>query len=145
MLDILDIQKILPHRFPFLLIDRITEIELGKKIAGIKNLTANEAFFEGHFPNCPIMPEVLIIEALAQVGGVLAFKSAESVEGCLVYFLSIDKAEFRKRVIPGDQLILQMEVLQARPPFWKLMGKAFVKEELICSAELKAMISNQKM
>ncbi|MBI3605530.1 MAG: 3-hydroxyacyl-ACP dehydratase FabZ [Nitrospirae bacterium] len=145
MLDILEIQKILPHRYPFLLIDQITEMELGKKIVGIKNVTANEAFFEGHYPNCPIMPEVMIIEALAQVGGVLAFKSAKSVEGCLVYFLSIDKAEFRKTIIPGNQIILQMEVLQARLPYWKLMGKALVKEELVCQAELKAMISNQKI
>ena len=108
-------------------------------------MTANECFFEGHFPDDPMMPETLIIEALAQVGGVLAFKSAKCVEGSLVYFMSIDKAEFGKPVIPGDQVILQMEVLQARPPFWKLMGKAFVKEELVCKAELKTMISNKEI
>jgi 3-hydroxymyristoyl/3-hydroxydecanoyl-(acyl carrier protein) dehydratase len=89
------------------------------------------------------MPGVLIIEALAQVGGVLAFKSNPDIEGGRVYFLSIDKAKFRKPVVPGDQVILQMDVLQVRAPYWKLMGKAYVKEELVCEAEIKAMISNK--
>ena len=141
MIQVTEIQKILPHRYPFLLVDRILEMELGKKIVGLKNVTINEPFFQGHFPGYPIMPGVLIIEALAQVGGVLAYKSSESVEGNLVFFLSIDKAKFRKPVLPGDQLILQMEVVQARPPIWKLQGKAFVKDELVCEGELKAMIS----
>ncbi|MHB8482374.1 MAG: 3-hydroxyacyl-ACP dehydratase FabZ [Nitrospiria bacterium] len=144
MFNIQEIQKILPHRYPFLLVDRILEMELGKKIVGIKNVTINEAFFQGHFPEHPVMPGVLIIEALAQVGGVLAFKSGKNVEGSLVYFVSIDKAKFRRPVVPGDQIILQMEVLQARPPYWRLIGKAYVKEELVCEAELKAMISNIK-
>ena len=144
MLSQAEIQKILPHRYPFLLVDRIMEIEIGKKIVGLKNVTINEPFFQGHFPGFPIMPGVLIIEALAQVGGVLAFKSAENVEGSLVYFLSIDKAKFRKPVVPGDQILLQVEVLQSRPPYWRLMGKAFVKEELVCEAELKAMVSKEK-
>ncbi|MBI1819296.1 MAG: 3-hydroxyacyl-ACP dehydratase FabZ [Nitrospirae bacterium] len=143
MLNILDIQKIIPHRYPFLLVDRIIEMELGEKIVGIKNVTFNEPFFQGHFPDYPIMPGVLIIEALAQVGGVLAFKSNPDIEGGRVYFLSIDKARFRKPVVPGDQVILQMDVLQVRAPYWKLMGKAYVKEELVCEAEIKAMISNK--
>lgn len=141
MISVTEIQKILPHRYPFLLVDKITELEKGKKIVGLKNVTINEPFFQGHFPGYPIMPGVLIIEALAQVGGVLAFKSAESAEGNLVFFLSIDKAKFRKPVVPGDQLILKMEVVQARPPYWKLMGKAFVGEDLVCECELKAMIA----
>lgn len=144
MLSQSEIQKILPHRYPFLLVDRIVEMEIGKKIVGLKNVTINEPFFQGHFPGFPIMPGVLIIEAIAQVGGVLAFKSAENVEGSLVYFLSIDKAKFRKPVVPGDQILLQVEVLQSRPPYWRLTGKAFVKEELVCEAELKAMISKEK-
>ncbi len=138
-----DIQKILPHRYPFLLVDRIIEMELSKKITGIKNVTINEPFFQGHFPGHPIMPGVLIIEAMAQVGGILAFKSAPDMEGGMVYFLSIDKAKFRKMVVPGDQLSLQIEVIQTRPPYWRLMGKAYVKDELVCEAELKAMISKK--
>jgi 3-hydroxyacyl-[acyl-carrier-protein] dehydratase len=136
-----DIQKMLPHRYPFLLVDRIIDIELGKKITGIKNVTINEPFFQGHFPGHPVMPGVLIIEAMAQVGGILAFKSTANIEGAMVYFLSIDKAKFRKMVVPGDQLIFQLEVIQTRPPYWRLMGKAYVKEDLVCEAELKAMIS----
>ena len=143
MFNIQEIQKILPHRYPFLLVDRILEMEEGKKIVGLKNVTINEPFFQGHFPEFPIMPGVLIIEALAQVGGVLAFKSTKNVEGSLVYFVSIDKAKFRKPVIPGDQIFLHVEVLQSRPPYWKLMGKAYVKEELVCETELKAMVSKK--
>ena len=139
-----EIQKILPHRYPFLLVDRIVELEIGKKCVGLKNVTINEPFFQGHFPGFPIMPGVLIIEALAQVGGILAFKSTRNAEGSLVYFLSIDKAKFRKPVVPGDQILLHAEVLQSRPPYWRLMGKAYVNEELVCEAELKAMISNNK-
>jgi len=141
ILNITDIQKILPHRYPFLLVDQIVELELGKSVKGIKNVTINEPFFQGHFPGRPVMPGVLIIEAMAQVGGILAFKSAPDLEGGMVYFLSIDKAKFRKMVVPGDQLTLQLVVLQTRPPYWRLMAKAYVKEELVCEAELKAMIS----
>lgn len=138
-----DIQKMLPHRYPFLLVDRIIDIQVGNKITGIKNVTINEPFFQGHFPGHPVMPGVLIIEAMAQVGGILAFKSTENIEGAMVYFLSIDKAKFRKKVVPGDQLTLELEVIQTRPPYWRLMGKAYVKENLVCEAELKAMISTK--
>lgn len=145
MLTNLDIQKIIPHRFPFLLVDRIVEMELGKRMVGIKNVTCNEPFFQGHFPDNPTMPDVLIIESLAQVAGVLALKSNPDSEGSLLYFLSIDKAKFIKPVVPGDQLSLQLEVLQVRAPVWKLLGKAYVKEELVCEAEIKAMISKKGM
>jgi 3-hydroxyacyl-[acyl-carrier-protein] dehydratase len=144
MMDAKEIQEILPHRYPFLLVDRILELDLGKRIIGIKNVTMNEPFFQGHFPGYPIMPGVLIIEAMAQVGGLLAFKSSKVGESQLVFFLGIDKAKFRKPVLPGDQLRLVLEVLQERPPFWRMKGLAYVGEELVCEAELKAMIGDRE-
>ncbi len=143
MMDIKEIQEILPHRYPFLLLDRVVEFEASQRIVGLKNVTVNEPFFQGHFPDYPIMPGVLIIEALAQVGGVLAFKSKKVADNQLVFFLSIDKAKFRKPVFPGDQLKLVIEVLQERPPFWKMKGTAFVGEDLVCEAELKAMLADK--
>ncbi|MBI3802828.1 MAG: 3-hydroxyacyl-ACP dehydratase FabZ [Nitrospirae bacterium] len=140
VIDIGEITEILPHRYPFLLVDRIIEIEPGKRIVGFKNVTINEPFFQGHFPKHPIMPGVLIIESMAQVGGVLAFKSAKGSEGQLVFFLGIDKAKFRKPVYPGDQLRIEVEVIQERPPFWKLKGMAYVDGKLAAEAELKAML-----
>lgn len=140
MIDIGEIQEILPHRYPFLLVDRILEIEPGKRIVGFKNVTINEPFFQGHFPKHPIMPGVLIIESMAQVGGVLAFKSTQGNEGQLVFFLGIDKAKFRKPVYPGDQLRIEVEVIQERPPFWRLKGMAYVDGKLAAEAELKAML-----
>ncbi len=141
-LEITDIQAILPHRYPFLLVDRIEALEVGKRVVGVKNVTINEPFFQGHFPGRPIMPGVLIIEAMAQVGGVLAFKSANQSGAKLVYFMGIEKAKFRKPVVPGDRLRLVMEVLRARPPYWKMKGEAFVDEALVCEAELMAMITD---
>lgn len=140
MIDIGEIQEILPHRYPFLLVDRILEIEPGKRIVGFKNVTINEPFFQGHFPKHPIMPGVLIIESMAQVGGVLAFKSTQGNEGQLVFFLGIDKAKFRKPVYPGDQLRIEVEVIQERPPFWRLKGMAYVDGKLAAEAEFKAML-----
>lgn len=140
IIDIGEIQEILPHRYPFLLVDRILEIEPGKRIVGFKNVTINEPFFQGHFPKHPIMPGVLIIESMAQVGGVLAFKSTKGNEGQLVFFLGIDKAKFRKPVYPGDQLRIEVEVIQERPPFWRLKGMAYVDGKLAAEAELKAML-----
>lgn len=137
-----EIQTILPHRYPFLLVDRIEELEKGKRIVGIKNVTINESFFQGHFPGRPIMPGVLIIEAMAQVGGVLAFKSAEEGGAKVVYFMGIDKAKFRKPVRPGDQIRFVVDVLRARHPYWKMRGEAYVDETLVCEAELMAMITN---
>jgi len=141
-LDSTEIQSILPHRYPFLLVDRIEELEIGKRVIGIKNVTVNEPFFQGHFPGRPIMPGVLIIEAMAQVGGVLAFKSANQSGAKLVYFMGIDKAKFRKPVVPGDRLRFVVDVLRARHPYWKMRGEAYVEDSLVCEAELMAMVTD---
>ena len=146
ILDITEIQKLLTHRYPFLLVDRILEIELGKRIVGIKNVSVNEPFFQGHFPGHPVMPGVLIIEAMAQVGGVLAFKSVEAkmdISSKLVYFVGIDKARFRKPVLPGDQIRFELEVLQTKEPYWKLNGIATVEGKKVCEAELMAMVGDK--
>ncbi len=140
MMDISEILTILPHRYPFLLVDRILELEPGTRIVGLKNVTINEPFFQGHFPGHPIMPGVLIIESMAQVGGVLAVKSGEGKEGQLVFFLGIDRAKFRKPVYPGDQLRIEVTVIQGRPPFWRLKATASVDGKLMAEAELKAMV-----
>jgi len=139
-----DIIKILPHRYPFLLVDRITELEPAKRVVGLKNVTANEAFFQGHFPGNPIMPGVLIIEAMAQVGGVLA---RLSIPGAMeednvdtIFFMSIDKVKFRKPVVPGDQIVFELTPLRTGSRVWKLAGKAFVEDNLVAEAELVATI-----
>jgi 3-hydroxyacyl-[acyl-carrier-protein] dehydratase len=140
-----EIQKILPHRYPFLLLDRILEFTVNEKVVGLKNVTVNEPFFQGHFPGNPIMPGVLIVEAMAQAGGVLAFKSMpQRIGKSLVYFLAIDKVKFRKPVVPGDQLILKLMVLRRGEKVWKVQGKAFVLENLVAEAELTASISPAK-
>jgi beta-hydroxyacyl-ACP dehydratase FabZ len=123
-----DIIKVLPHRYPFLLVDRITELEPGKRIVGLKNVTLNEPFFQGHFPDNPIMPGVLIIEAMAQVGGVLAGfslpeRTGEATEKAL-FFMSMDKVKFRKPVVPGDQIVFELTPLRTGTRVWKLAGKA---------------------
>jgi len=146
-MDIKEIQRILPHRYPFLLVDRIIEIDLGKKIVGIKNVSVNEPFFQGHFPGYPVMPGVLIIEAMAQVGGVLAFKSVEEkmdISGKLVYFAGIDKAKFRKPVFPGDQIRFELEVIHVKEPYWKLKGLALVDGKKVCEAELMALVGDKE-
>jgi beta-hydroxyacyl-ACP dehydratase FabZ len=139
-----DIIQILPHRYPFLLVDRVTEMEAGKRVVGFKNVTANEPFFEGHFPGNPIMPGVLILEAMAQTGGVLARLSVpgaldEKTESA-VYFMAIDEAKFRRPVVPGDQLRFELEALRTGSRVWKMAGKAFVGEALAAQAELTASI-----
>lgn len=139
MIDINEIMSILPHRYPFLLIDRITALEKGKSAAGIKNVTINEPFFLGHFPGHPIMPGVLIVESMAQVGGVLAFKSAD-VANKVVYFMGIDKARFRKPVFPGDTLAISVTVTKCRGTIWAFKGEARVGETLVAEAELMATI-----
>ncbi len=143
-MDMIEILKALPHRFPFLLVDRILEFTPGEKIVGIKNVTINEPFFQGHFPNYPIMPGVLIIEAMAQVAAILSMKSPKGKEGDLIFLVGIDKAKFRKPVFPGDQIKIAVEVLQGRPPFWKLKGECFVEGNLMVEAEFKAMVSRSK-
>jgi 3-hydroxyacyl-[acyl-carrier-protein] dehydratase len=143
MVDIDEIRKLLPHRYPFLLIDRIVELELSKRIVGIKNVTINEPFFTGHFPEKPIMPGVLILEAMAQAGGVLAFKSFPGMEGS-VFFTGIDDARFRKPVIPGDQLKLVVEVVRHRREIWVFDGKALVDDEVVAEARIMAMLKMNK-
>jgi 3-hydroxyacyl-[acyl-carrier-protein] dehydratase len=144
MMDIKDIQKFLPHRYPFLLVDKIIEVEPKIKAVGIKNVTINEEFFQGHFPGNPIMPGVLIIEALAQVAGVLAFRSGGS-EGRSVYFMSIEKAKFRRPVVPGDQLRLEVSILQHRGNVWKFSGNAVVEEKIAAEAEFTAMVIDREI
>ena len=143
-MDSVEIQSILPHRYPFLLVDRISELDPDRRIVGFKNVTINEPFFQGHFPGRPVMPGVLILEALAQVGGVLAFKSLGSVGRPLVYLTGVGAAKFRKPVVPGDKLRLEVTVVKKRPPFWKMQGKAFVESELVCEADVTAMVTDEK-
>jgi len=144
MMDIKEIQKFLPHRYPFLLVDRILEIDPGTKATGIKNVTINEEFFRGHFPGQPIMPGVLIIEALAQVAGVLAFHSG-ATPGKSVFFMSIEKAKFRRPVVPGDRLKLEATILQHRGNVWKFIGNALVEEKIVAEAEFTAMVTDKEI
>jgi UDP-3-O-[3-hydroxymyristoyl] N-acetylglucosamine deacetylase/3-hydroxyacyl-[acyl-carrier-protein] dehydratase len=138
--DINAIKKILPHRYPFLLIDSIIELEPEKRAVGIKNVSANEPFFQGHFPQKPVMPGVLIVEAMAQVGGVLLLSEQSDVETKLVFFMAIDNVKFRKLVQPGDQLVMELTMLKNRRTTFKMAGKAYVKGELVCEAEMMAAV-----
>ena len=140
MINASEIMAILPHRYPFLLVDRILEFEPGRRIVGLKNVSINEPFFQGHFPGMPIMPGVLLVESMAQVGAVLAVKSGESSEGMFVFFLGIDRARFRKPVYPGDQLRIEVTVIQQRIPYWRLKGQAFVGDIRVADAEMRAMV-----
>ena len=137
-----DIQKImglLPHRYPFLLVDRVIEMVPDDKVTALKNVTFNEPFFQGHFPGQPVMPGVLIIEALAQVGGLLAFESGTADNrGKLIYFMGLDKVRFRKPVVPGDQLILKAKIINLRSKAAKMSGTASVDNKLVAEAELMA-------
>jgi beta-hydroxyacyl-ACP dehydratase FabZ len=140
-LDVRDILKSIPHRYPFLLVDRVLEIEPGRRIVAIKNVTINEPFFPGHFPGAPVMPGVLIIEALAQAGAVLLLHDMPDREKRLVFFTGIDEARFRRTVVPGDQLRLTMEVLKLRSRTCKMKGIAEVDGQLAAEAEiLSAMV-----
>ncbi len=143
MLSIEDIMKVLPHRYPFLLVDRILELEPKKRIVGLKNVTINEPFFQGHFPGHPIMPGVLIIEAMAQVGGVLLMGEVEGFESKVVYFMSLDNVKFRRPVKPGDQLRLELEMTQIRGMVCKMRGVAKVDGEVVCEAEMAAMVRDK--
>ena len=134
MFDIQEILSFLPHRYPFLLVDRILEYEPGKRIVGLKNVTINEPFFQGHFPGVPIMPGVLIVECMAQVGGCLVFESLENRDDKLVFFIGIENARFRKPVRPGDQLEVEMVVDRMKPRVGKLSGKVHVDGQLVCEA-----------
>jgi 3-hydroxyacyl-[acyl-carrier-protein] dehydratase len=136
ILDVNGIQKILPHRYPFLLVDAIEEMERWKRIVGIKNVTINEAFFQGHFPGQPIMPGVLIIESMAQTGGLLLLQEVPDREKKLVYFVAIDNARFRRPVVPGDQLKIEVKVMAWRGDFCKIQGQATVNGDLAAEATL---------
>ena len=145
MIRINEIMEVLPHGYPFLLVDRIVEVEVGKRIVGIKNVTINEPFFQGHFPGQPIMPGVLIIEAMAQTAGVLAFKSLpDELKKRAVYFMGIDKVRFRRPVTPGDQLRMEMVVSKHRKSVWCFTGKAYVEDQLAAEAELLAMLGERE-
>lgn len=143
--NVVDIQNILPHRYPFLLVDRITKLTSGEYIEGFKNVSISEPVFQGHFPDHPIYPGVMILEGMAQAGGVLAFKSMDGasqddIANKVVYFMSIDKAKFRVPVTPGDQLVYKINVMKHKGAVWQLEAKAYVDDKVVAQAELKAMI-----
>jgi beta-hydroxyacyl-ACP dehydratase FabZ len=135
---------LLPHRYPFLLVDRITKIEEGRAIEGVKNVTINEPFFQGHFPGHPVMPAVLILEAMAQVGGMLMLNTVDDPSSNLVYFMGIDGAKFRRPVVPGDQLHFKLELLSAKRRVMKMRGEAFVDGQLVAEAELLATVVDRR-
>lgn len=139
-IDFREILEIMPHRYPFLLVDRILECEKGKRVVGIKNVTFNEPFFQGHFPGAPVMPGVLIIEAMAQVGAVLLLQSVPDREKKLIYFMGIDEARFRQPVVPGDQIRFELEVLRLKPKICKVKGHAYVEDTLVADAIISSFI-----
>ena len=140
IVDITRIMQYLPHRYPMLLVDRIIEYEPGKRIVGIKNVTINEPFFQGHYPGHPVMPGVLIVEAMAQVGGLLMMDAVEDIQNKVVYFMSLDAVKWRRPVTPGDQLRFELEILQLRKHVCKMKGEGFVDGQLVCEAEMMARI-----
>jgi 3-hydroxyacyl-[acyl-carrier-protein] dehydratase len=142
MIEINEILKLLPHKYPFLLVDRVLEYEKEKRIVAIKNVTVNEPFFQGHFPDRPIMPGVLIIEALAQAGGVLAFKSFPEKKG-VVLFIGIDNARFRRPAVPGDQLKLVVDVVKHKRDIWIFQGEATIENEVAAEARIMAMLKKE--
>ena len=139
-IEVEEIMQMIPHRYPFLLIDRVKEIVLDSSAIGIKNVTMNEPFFQGHFPDHPIMPGVLLIEAMAQTSAVLVIKTTGEVSGKVVYFMTVDKARFRKPVRPGDQVELYVEKIRSRGNVWKFKGKASVEGQVMSEATYSAMI-----
>jgi beta-hydroxyacyl-ACP dehydratase FabZ len=140
VIEIDQIMKVLAHRYPFLLVDRILEIEDGRRIVGLKNVTINEPFFQGHFPGHPIMPGVLIIEAMAQVGGMLLMGTVPNPDQKVVYFTSLNNVKWRRPVKPGDQLRFELELLQVRGSMCKMSGIAKVDGQVVCEAEMGAMV-----
>jgi 3-hydroxyacyl-[acyl-carrier-protein] dehydratase len=143
--DIQAIMEMLPHRYPFLLVDRVIKLIPGEQVAALKNVTINEPFFQGHFPTKPVMPGVLIIEAMAQAGGILAYQTAPSEKrNRLIYFMGMDKVRFRKMVLPGDQIILEAKILKFRSKVAKMSGTATVDGQLVAEAELMASFGDTK-
>ena len=144
-IDIKGLFKLLPHRYPFLMVDRITNIDGDSFAIGIKNVTVSEPFFEGHFPGNPIMPGVLLIEAMAQAAGAIVLEHlGEAHAGKLVFFMSIDKARFRKPVVPGDQVHFHVKLNQKRPPVWKYWAEAHVDGKKVAEAEIGAMLMDER-
>ncbi len=144
MIDIQGVLACLPHRFPFLLVDRVLELVPGERIVAVKNVTINEPFFPGHFPGRPVMPGVLIVEALAQAGGILALRTTgECLEGKLLLFRGIERVKFRKPVVPGDQLVLHVQVERRRQGFWAFEAEARVDDEVVTEAHLSAVITEE--
>ena len=144
-LNVEEIQRILPHRYPFLLVDRIVALEPGKRIVGLKNVSINEPCFQGHFPGRPIMPGVLIVESLAQVGGILALLATpENMGKPSVYLMGLDKVRFRQPVVPGDQLRLEVESLRSGKKFWKMHGAAYVNDTLVMEGEMMAAVGKEE-
>lgn len=140
VLDIAEIVKLIPHRYPFLLVDRVIELDPGERVVGLKNVTMNEAFFQGHFPGKPVMPGVLIIEAMAQTGGILAYSTVPEAKGKLIYFMGMDKVKFRHPVEPGDQLLMELSLVHKSSRAWKMQGKATVDGKVAVQAELTAAL-----
>lgn len=143
IIDVQGIMKVLPHRYPMLLVDKIVEIEAGKRIVGIKNVTINEPYFQGHFPGHPVMPGVLVVEAMAQTGGMLLMDHVEDPDNKVVYFMSLDKVKFRQPVTPGDQLRLEVEMIQFRGKTCRMRGEAKVDGRVVAEAEMMARIMDR--
>lgn len=138
-IDIVEILNVLPHRYPFVMVDRILSVDIGKSIVGLKNVTFNEPFFQGHFPGKPVMPGVLILEGLAQVGGIMAYYThPEAIGKKLLFFAGIDKARFRQPVVPGDQLIFTLELIKEKRSIMVMTAKATVDDKVVAQAELMA-------
>lgn len=142
-MDVTEILNILPHRYPMLLVDRVLEIDPGQRIVGLKNVTANEPFFAGHFPGRPVMPGVLIVEALAQCGGLLLMSGLEDPEDKIIYFLTVDGVKFRRPVVPGDQIILELELVQGRGTRGKLTGVARVDGKVAAEATILGQVMDR--
>jgi beta-hydroxyacyl-ACP dehydratase FabZ len=142
MNDISEILAVMPHRYPFLLIDRVLEMD-DNKIRAVKNVSVNEPHFLGHFPEVPVMPGVLVVEAMAQAGGFLLFSQVDEREDKLIYFTGIDKCRFRKPVIPGDQIIFEVELVAKRSTFAKIKGRALVDNEVVCEAEMMSALAKR--
>ena len=142
-LRIAEIMRILPHRYPFLLVDRVVEVERGRRIVALKNVTINEPFFTGHFPAAPVMPGVLTIECMAQVGAILGLLEESDIENSLVYCMCIDGAKFRRPIVPGDQLRISGEIIRRKASIWKMRGQVHVGDELAAEATLLSSIGKQ--